>query len=647
LNPPNIPRLGKPDKIYEIEALRGVCVIAVIIHHLNTEYLPGGYLGVDVFFVISGFVISDSLNKLKFNSNYEYFLIFYTRRIRRLFPALFVFVVTTTAVSWFFVDGFSSRIINTGASALLGLSNLYQIRIGNDYFGLASNYNLFTHTWSLGVEEQFYLVFPLIYLFKRVRLYSTTYLILLLLMSFLTFSTFGYFSEINLQYYLPISRFWEILTGAVTYLITKNASPYKYSNKKKWQMHFYTLSLIACFFIPSDYLVYSAPTICIVTGLFLHGVATHHYKYIQTRFLLFTGKISYSLYLYHLPILIIFKLEPSVVSILAQFIFLYLVSFLSYILIEKPFRLSETSSKGISTVYSFIFFSVSAALLLYAVSKNTGTRDPFSPPIEKDFRTCFYKNITEGECFPKSGQNRQLFFVGDSHSRALLPLMLMLNDKLDFRVYSIGVDGLYTTKFTSNSHGNLKEKGETFLKFLENNGERGDSIILTNQLMTWFSKTYNDKLESHRLFLNGARLEQDQALKIHTQDLDQLAKKIDGIGMSLIVIAPFPDFKYPPSTCYSPILMKYFKNLRFPEKCQTTRREQEARRNHILKTLVNLSSENRNVFLFDPINFICTPNICSNIREGTPLYYDDDHINFNTAKDMYLEFKETLDLSRN
>jgi peptidoglycan/LPS O-acetylase OafA/YrhL len=643
----NTPSASAPKtsgKIYEIEGLRGVAVIAVIMHHLNAEYLPGGYLGVDVFFVISGFVISDLLNKLKFNSIYEYFLIFYVRRIRRLFPALFVFVVATTTFSRFISDGFGVYIIRTGASALLGVSNLYQIRIGNDYFGLASKFNLFTHTWSLGVEEQFYLLFPLfLYLLKKRNLDTTTYLVLGSLISFVTFVIFSYLGKINLQYYLPISRFWEILIGAITYQSLKSPRLQKYSFAKKAHMNIYLLSLFVCFFIPSEFFVYFAPAACILTALFLRGARTHGYDPINTRFFLFAGKISYSLYLYHIPIFTIFKLDPSVTSISVQFICLYLISFLSYTYIEKPFRAGPESEPKKSVIYAFIMASFTAALFLFAISKNTDDRDYFSGPSEENFRTCQHNDIDDA-CLLKSELKNQLFFVGDSHSNALLPLMVRLNEKQSYQVYSIGVGGLYTTKLTSSDHGDLSARGNKVLEFLELKGKRGDIVVLTNQLMTWFSTTYNDKPDEHRLFFNGTQLTKSHALNKHIDDLNQLAKRLDSLGMSLIIMAPFPDFKNHPNSCYSPVLIKYFKEIRISEKCKTTRKDQDVRRYQILISLKKLSDTNNNINLFDPINFICTNDSCSSIRNGVPLYYDDDHINYVTAQHMYPKFKKTLDL---
>ena len=408
-------------------------------------------------------------------------------------------------------------------------------------------------------------------------------------------------------------------------------------------MNIYILSLLVCFFIPNEFFAYSAPVVCIFTALFLRGAMIHGYAPIKTRFFLFTGKISYSLYLYHIPIFTIFKLNPSITSISIQFVCLYLISFLSYYCIEKPFRVSPDNEAKKSVIYTFIVASFTAALFLFAISKNSNDKDYFSGPVEENFGTCMSDNIDDA-CLLKSELKNQLFFVGDSHSNALLPLMVRLNEKQGYQIYSICVGGLYTNKLTSSDHGDLRARGNKVLEFLELKGKSGDIVVLTNQLMTWFSKTYNDKPHDHRLFFNGNLLTQSHALKIHIDDLEQLAKRLDDLGMSLVLMAPFPDFKNHPNTCYSPIFIKYFKEIRISDKCKTTRNDQESRRSQIVISLKKLSDTNNNINLFDPINLICSNDSCSSIRDGVPLYYDDDHINYITAQHMYPKFKKKMDL---
>lgn len=138
----------------EIDGLRAFAVIAVIINHFNKDILPGGYLGVDIFFVISGYVITSSLYDRKSKDFKDFLTGFYERRLKRLIPALLVFVLITSILICLFNSN-PGLSLQTGLTSLFGLSNLYLLRKSTDYFAQSTELNVFTHTWSLGVEEQF------------------------------------------------------------------------------------------------------------------------------------------------------------------------------------------------------------------------------------------------------------------------------------------------------------------------------------------------------------------------------------------------------------------------------------------------------------------------------------------------------------
>ncbi|MCX5931498.1 MAG: acyltransferase, partial [Cyanobacteria bacterium] len=154
---PTPPSLYRP----EIEGLRAVAVIAVILFHFNKNLLPSGFLGVDMFFVISGYVILGAMTRTKASRCRDFLLGFYTRRVKRLIPALVVCVLLTSLVLSLFLPNPGISLI-TGIAALFGVSNIYLQIIATDYFGTSAELNAFTHTWALGVEEQFYLLFPLL-----------------------------------------------------------------------------------------------------------------------------------------------------------------------------------------------------------------------------------------------------------------------------------------------------------------------------------------------------------------------------------------------------------------------------------------------------------------------------------------------------
>ena len=143
----------------EIDGLRAFAVLAVILNHTSTNILPNGFLGVDIFFVISGFVLTLSLEGKKNKNFIDFFTSFFYRRIKRLFPALIIFCLIT-GILITLVDPFPRDDHITGITGILGFSNLYLLKQSTNYFANEIILNPFTHTWSLDVEEQFYLLFP-------------------------------------------------------------------------------------------------------------------------------------------------------------------------------------------------------------------------------------------------------------------------------------------------------------------------------------------------------------------------------------------------------------------------------------------------------------------------------------------------------
>src|SRR5690554_3169726 len=150
-----------------IDGLRAIAVLAVMVYHLNTSWLPGGFAGVDVFFVISGYVVSRSLVGRTGESFGQFLAGFYSRRIRRIIPALIVCLLVTSLFTVLFIpeSWLSSTIRQVGLYAFFGLSNLALVWYQDDYFSPRAEFNPFVHTWSLGVEEQFYFIFPVLMFF--------------------------------------------------------------------------------------------------------------------------------------------------------------------------------------------------------------------------------------------------------------------------------------------------------------------------------------------------------------------------------------------------------------------------------------------------------------------------------------------------
>ncbi len=345
--------LSKPNYRAEIDGLRAFAVIAVIINHFNGDLLPSGYLGVDIFFVISGYVITSSLNGRKSKDFRGFITSFYERRIKRLFPALIAFVLITSVLICFF-DPKPSGDIFTGISSLFGISNIAFFWKSKDYFSSSVQFNPFTHTWSLSVEEQFYLFFPFLTWVsgfsrktnqgERNLFLSVLFLTIISLISFI----FYYKTNQPAAYFLMTSRFWEISTGCLLFLTLQKKEAIS-NTLSQTPASIVFLGIIGVLFTPIKFAAASTVIIVLLSSILIACLreGTTIFNLLTNKKVVYIGLISYSLYLWHWGILALSRWTIGInfITIPFQIIIIIILAILSYEFIEKRFRRITWSNK--------------------------------------------------------------------------------------------------------------------------------------------------------------------------------------------------------------------------------------------------------------------------------------------------------------
>ena len=362
----------------EIDGLRAFAVVAVIINHFNKNILPGGYLGVDIFFVISGYVITSSLFKRQSRDFKDFLGGFYERRIKRLVPALSIFVLVTAIVICLF-DPDPGLSLRTGIASLFGLSNLYLFRQSTDYFSQASEMNVFTHTWSLGVEEQFYILFPFLIWFsgfaKQARNGSRNLFFIIGTLTIASFIGFVCFYSVNqaAAYFLMPMRFWEMAAGCLTFIGLQ-----KKSLVKQFLEIASPLLVFACIclvmFLPISWAVVSTTMVVILTSILIACLkeTTTVYKTLTHPKIIYLGLISYSLYLWHWSVLSISRWTIGIHwwSVPFQFALMFALAMASYQWIETPLRRNRWFRQRWKTISAggFLLFFLSFGLAIFSKS---------------------------------------------------------------------------------------------------------------------------------------------------------------------------------------------------------------------------------------------------------------------------------------
>ena len=349
-----------------IDSLRALAVLAVIIYHIDVNYLPGGFLGVDLFFVLSGYLISSLIIKEYKKTGTLNLYNFYMRRARRLLPAVY-FMITVCLLFMVLFNGVLLR--KSHLDAVFGYiysSNWWYIFHKLDYFDSFGAQSPFKHLWSLAIEEQFYMFFPLIFLIfnrqKKEEGQSSSlnknflYIVLgLILISLVTHILLFDINNINRIYFGTDTRAFSLLVGvvgALVYPMDKLSSPTNAKESVLYSVVSLTSisTLIAIMFYTSEYntwLYRGGFLLVAVLGLIIIISSGKQHTFISKalsfRPIVFIGKISYSLYLWHFPIIVLTTPvseigNPNLFYVTLRIILTFIAATLSYLFVETPIR---------------------------------------------------------------------------------------------------------------------------------------------------------------------------------------------------------------------------------------------------------------------------------------------------------------------
>lgn len=625
------------------------------------------FSGVDVFFVISGFVVSISMANFQGRNFFTFITTFYSRRMKRILPALLFCVLLTGLFSALFIPGawLSDTNQKTGLFALFGLSNFVLADTGNDYFSPKTDFNPFTHTWSLGVEEQFYLIFPMLFFvwvgFRQLRWLSTALFVIALCASLGWAWRYAAGRE-TYMFYMLAPRFWELACGVLCYQAMVR---FKTITSRHPATFLSSTGVLAGLGLIGYAMMTSVPAqfpfpgavlpvvglLCVVifghgrTGGRLMGALSHPVP-------VFIGKISYSLYLWHWPVFVLFRWTVGLESIPTQLVAMVLclaLSLFSYWAIEVPLRrgglFRNISNLGVIALGLMVLavswqvyqttVKMQPRLSLSTVSQHPMDWYPYGRETSDEAPGCVAVPTTRtvdgnllleysrGGCDRPVSWNFKLFVVGDSHAMAYVPMLTQLVIDTGVQVYLYNNGGCPFLSFqVIRESEQCKHNSLASLNDIAQRAQSTDVLFMPSLRLARFadqfahfphSKTMNEMF-GEQAVAGRAALEAEAPNVL----APLLAK-----GLRLVFEAPPPLFEIVPFRC-SDWFDQSNPACSYGNAMAKDRLEEF--RQPVTQIMARLAAHLPNVSVWDPFPILCPDSQCQTKHNGRPLYFDADHL---------------------
>lgn len=635
----------------DVDGLRAVAVVPVVLYHAGLTWVPGGFVGVDVFFVISGYLITSILvNDIiagKFSLSR-----FYERRIRRLFPALFVVLLASSAAAVLILlpapfAAFSRSLV---ATVMFGSNILFWRE--TSYFGNSASETPLLHIWSLAVEEQFYLLFPL-FLMLAIRYCQSAWKVLIwaLLLVSLVLSAWMVKVAPAATFYLLPPRAWELLIGAV---LAIGIVPRIRNQALAEGAAALGLLLIAWgVFNFSHDTVFPGPNAlfpCLGAALILHAGVRHETAVgmlLGSRVFVGIGLISYSLYLWHWPVLVFGQIWVVVSLTPLQTTGLVMLSFglaaASWRWVEQPFRgtnslLLRPRLFRLATVIGSVFVGFGVfghvtrglperlpmhAIALAEVAETRDTR----------YLEClrFAGNPIETPCSRGGDVAPSIALWGDSHANVMFNALAAQAEAVGTSITFFGTAGCPPLKGVAVLNFDCTD--QSIADFNSIVGNDDFNIVIMIARYSVFVEGRSESLgpaergEASPLLFNPARPEtipdRDARAALMRQQLAETVAGLRAAGKSVVLVYPIPETGYniPRSMAQLAVLGDFNTDRIAPTLTQFFDRQRA-----VISALDSVGLNDQNIHRVHPANILCQADHCNVAISEGPLYRDDDHL---------------------
>lgn len=677
----------------DIDGLRAIAVAAVVAFHGFPKLVQGGFIGVDVFFVISGYLISsilfENLDKETF-SFYE----FYNRRIRRIFPALVLTLTASGVYGWFALLPDEYKQLGKYIASSASFATNFALWNDSGYFDNYAETKPLLHLWSLAVEEQFYVVWPLmVWAVWKLGL-SRLFLVGVIVVSSFTLSMIEVNQDVIADFYSPITRFWELLIGALLAYFISNEKEASYIWLNKTSVHVRSitsligLSLLVYGFLKINHADNFPGALALVPVLgaslivFSGQDALPNRAVLSNKILVWLGLISYPLYLYHWPVLSFSRIingeTPSVSTRILGILASVLLAWFTYKFIEKPIRSCKCKKKCFATL---LFLMVLLGIAGYAAyqGKSPAFREPSfesnastqtnllsTPSVElahqnhtnlesmrEPLEKSMVRSARQSECFEipfayrktenwyctlgNTNSEAKFFAFGDSHGLSLIPALEKFANATSTKIYFTGTSGCPPVLGIQSMRGaqdieknNCKELNERVFNYVKEN--HIPNVILIARWRYYTGSMSRNEQNVIARDPSSTVTSQSSTIDFYW-GINNTVKQYKSIGTRVFIVQDNPQQLHEPRD----ILRKSTPTDDAINEYSVTTKEHKANQNDINRAIIQSGAISIN---FDEI--LCNEKICPLAKNSRFLYFDDDHLSITGALLVYPSLERAL-----